>query len=120
MKLQVLQLEATCPQGSVQCTQTTGTCLSSTPFLYTFTGQNVNYETVLFQFTSNFSPLSEDSDYSMTEAVLTVNGEEINLQLHNTPTLTIDEDEYTLVYTDCVLTLNGTNGTITVRFKYDV
>jgi hypothetical protein len=113
MELKVTHLSAVIPQLSVMCTgktcsiDVTNNCISAF-------GDDV---AVYLEFFADQFPLTEDTSCQIVEAkIVDVDRNQYHIRHSAQPSISINGNEVTLTYTDCLLPLNGTNGTIIVKF----
>ncbi len=116
MELKVTHIEATIPQLSVTCLNRYGTIDQTNNFI-SIQGIDVDGNDVFFSFYANNFPLTEDTVCQVVLATLEdEDGYLYHIRTHSQPSISINGNEVTLTYTDCLLPLNGTNGTIIVKF----
>jgi hypothetical protein len=116
MELKVTHIEATIPQLTFVADQYHGLYDHQNGFL-NFYGQDVNDNVTELAFYIDQFPLTEDTGNTVVYAtVMDIDGNMFYIRTHAQPSISINGNEVTLTYTDCLLPLNGTNGTIIVKF----
>lgn len=119
MELKVTHIEATIPQLSVECTYRHGEINTANNFIAIYGDEfspNGTKDAVINFYADNF-PLTEDTVCQIVLATLEdEDGNQYHIRHSAQPSISINGNEVTLTYTDCLLPLNGTNGTIIVKF----
>jgi len=116
MELKVTHIEATIPQMSFVCDYKYGTFQQSDFLLYFAGTTPLNCQAILSLYADNF-PITNDTAFQVVTAHLyDEDGNQYHIRHSAQPSISINGNEVTLTYTDCLLPLNGTNGTIIVKF----
>ncbi len=116
MELKVTHIEATIPQLSVTCINRYGALDQTNNFIW-IKGSDVDGNEVFFFFYADNFPLTEDTACQVVRSSIEDQyGTLIDIRHSAQPSISINGNEVTLTYTDCLLPLNGTNGTIIVKF----
>ena len=119
MELKVTHIEGTIPQVSIECTYRHGEINTANNFIAIFGDTltpNGSQDVAINFYADNF-PLAEDTVCQVVLATLEdEDGNIYHIRTHAQPSISINGNEVTLTYTDCLLPLNGTNGTIIVKF----
>jgi hypothetical protein len=115
MELKVTHIEGIVPHGTVNVTpyqgfydQTNG---EAHFYSSDYNGNNVGLHGFFDQF-----PVTNDTVFDVTVTDIVLNGQGYTIRHSAQPSISINGNEVTLTYTDCLLPLNGTNGTIIVKF----
>jgi hypothetical protein len=115
MELKVTHIEGNVPQGTVNlpyCSAWYDETIGMAAFdCYDLDGNSVDLKGFFDVF-----PVTNDSVFDVTFARIMINGNVYVIRHSAQPSISINGNEVTLTYTDCLLPLNGTNGTIIVKF----
>jgi hypothetical protein len=115
MELKVTHIEGIVPQGTVNVTPYFG-LYDETDGEGRFCCSDNNFNSVdLNGFFDQF-PVTNDTVFDVTLTEIIHNGTLYTIRHSAQPSISINGNEVTLTYTDCLLPLNGTNGTIIVKF----
>jgi hypothetical protein len=116
MELKVTHIEGIVPQGTVNVTPYSGSYDETDgEARFECNDESVNNAVYLFGFFDQF-PVTNDTVFDVTLAEIIHNGVLYHIRHSAQPSISINGNEVTLTYTDCLLPLNGTNGTIIVKF----
>jgi len=115
MELKVTHIEGIVPQGTVNVTPYHGS-YDETNGRATFWCSDLNGNDVDFIGYFDVFPVTNDTVFDVTHAEVCINGTDYTIRHSAQPSISINGNEVTLTYTDCLLPLNGTNGTIIVKF----
>lgn len=116
MELKVTHIEGTIPQLSFVCSNNNGN-IQQSDLLLNFGGADQNSNQVIFSLYADNFPITNDTAFQVaTAAIADEDGNIYHIRHSAQPSISINGNEVTLIYTDCLLPLNGTNGTITVKF----
>lgn len=115
MELKVTHIEGIVPQGTVNITPYHGSFDPTNGESHFFCSDINGDDVHLYGFFDVF-PVTSDSVFDVTVAEIVLNGTTYTIRHSAQPSISINGNEVTLTYTDCLLPLNGTNGTIIVKF----
>lgn len=115
MELKVTHIEGIVPQGTVNGTPYNGS-YDTTNGEGIFWVDDMSGNSVAFAGFFDVFPVTNDTVFDVTQAYIEHNYTSHTIRHSAQPSISINGNEVTLTYTDCLLPLNGTNGTIIVKF----